>query len=523
MTDILAELLAKLDTAPAALPAIEKALESVGAFELKWRPDPRNKPQVEAFHSQADILLYGGAAGGGKTDLIIGLAMTEHERSVVFRAQFKDLAWIETRILQMNGGRNGWKGGTDKVLTLPDRSIELGHLGMPGSEMNWMGRPHDFIGIDEGAQIPGERVRFVIGWLRTTKPGQRRRVVIGSNPPIGGEGEWLIEWFGPWLDPAHELYGSVAPGELLWAVVSGQGETIWVEGPGDYLIEGEGNEPIMAMSRTFIPSLLSDNPYLGADYRANIMQLQEPLRSKLLNGDFTAGREDHPQQVIPMAWVLAANARHKRGRPQRQAMTAIAADVAQGGTATTCISRLWGSWFDELIRIPGKQTPDGQSVAAQLIQHRRGAAVITIDLTGGWGISARDHLKNLDIAIVPCVFSSQKNTGRTKDQAWRYGNRRAQMYWQFREALDPDSGEEISLPVDARLTAQLTTVRFKLKGDTLFIEDKQEIQKRLGMVSIDDADAIVMAWWARSQYGINAANQRDMASSAPTSNDLDDW
>ena len=37
----------------------------------KWVPQPG--PQQQAFESQADILFYGGAAGGGKTDLLLGL------------------------------------------------------------------------------------------------------------------------------------------------------------------------------------------------------------------------------------------------------------------------------------------------------------------------------------------------------------------------------------------------------------------------------------------------------------------
>ena len=43
-----------------------------------WTPEPSNRPQVEAYNSKADLLLYGGAAGGGKTDLLIGLALTQH-------------------------------------------------------------------------------------------------------------------------------------------------------------------------------------------------------------------------------------------------------------------------------------------------------------------------------------------------------------------------------------------------------------------------------------------------------------
>ena len=53
--------------------ALERAFTP--QFAAPWRPDPGNRPQVAAYRSKADLLLYGGAAGGGKTDLLIGLAL----------------------------------------------------------------------------------------------------------------------------------------------------------------------------------------------------------------------------------------------------------------------------------------------------------------------------------------------------------------------------------------------------------------------------------------------------------------
>ena len=66
----------------------------------------------------------------------------------------------------------------------------------------------------------------------------------------------------------------------------------------------------------------------------------------------------------------------------------------------------------------------------------------------------------------------------------------------LREALDPGSGENIALPPDERLTAELTSARWKPKGDTIQVEDKDEIRHRLGG-SPDRADAVMMAWHYR--------------------------
>ena len=52
-----------------------------------------------------------------------------------------------------------------------------------------------------------------VGWLRSTTQGQRCRVMIASNPPVGGEGEWLGVWFAPWRDP--QFPAPAAPGTAL--------------------------------------------------------------------------------------------------------------------------------------------------------------------------------------------------------------------------------------------------------------------------------------------------------------------
>ena len=74
------------------------------------------------------------------------------------------------------------------------------------------------------------------GWLRSTKQGQRCRVVIASNPPVGGEGEWLSVWFAPWVDPLFPA--PAAPGELRYACTRADGTTMCVPGPGRHRVDG---------------------------------------------------------------------------------------------------------------------------------------------------------------------------------------------------------------------------------------------------------------------------------------------
>jgi hypothetical protein len=459
-------------------------------FSAVWKPEPTNQPQIDAYNSKADLLLYGGAAGGGKSDLLLGLATTAHRRSVIFRRTYVDLRGLEERLIEMLGNRNGYHAN-DMALRRQGCLIEFGALERPRSQFTWQGRPHDFIGFDEGAQLAEEMVRFATGWLRSEHPGQRCRVVIASNPPIGGQGEWLLRWFAPWLDPAFPH--PARPGELRWRCMRADGSIAWVDGRGEHVIDGL---PLKALSCTFIPALLSDNRFLrDTNYQAQVMSLPEPLRSKLLNGDFLAGRVDAANQVIPNAWIARAQECWKPDGAQGLKMTTIGVDVAQGGTDETVLAPLYGTWFAEMIKRKGIDTTNGPAVAALVIEHMRNGCQVNIDLTGGWGGSARDHLVAQGIPVEPVVFSQGSNA-RTMDGQLTFANVRSELWWAFREALDPVQGDGIALPPDRRLAAQLAAPTWRLRGNAILIESKDEIRKRLG-ASTDDADAVILAWHKR--------------------------
>lgn len=500
-------------------PAEKAELDKLLAPELKarWLPEPRNEPQLQAYYSEADLLLYGGAAGGGKTDLLCGTALNNHQNSVIFRKQSTDLRGIEERLLEL-AGRDGWNG-TLKTLRTDGKLIELGHLDKPGSEESWRGRPHDFIGFDEGAQLSKHKVRFVLGWLRSAKADQRRRAIIGSNPPTGGEGEWLIEWFGPWLDPKFSK--PAKQGEVRWAVTAPDrdGSTVWLPENAPIVFTGgtdwrfakddeiaQGNEDVVhPRSRTFIQSLLRNNPYLAnTGYRAQIQSLPEPLRSQLLNGDFVVGREDHEWQVIPTAWVRAAQDRWTPRPPG--AMTAIGVDVAQGGGDHTVLAPRHGPWYAPLVERPGILTPTGSHIAALVVEVRRDGAIIVMDMGGGYGGAAKQRLNDNKIDVLP-FNASNESIEKTADRQLAFANKRSEVHWRFREALDPDQsgGSLIALPNDPQILGDLTAPRWKLTPRGIQIEPKEDLKKaeRLGR-SPDKGDAIVIAW-SEGERGLVAA------------------
>lgn len=461
---------------------------------VPWRPlidpdDPSSPtPQRLAYDSPADVLFYGGAAGGGKSSLLIGLALTAHRHSIIFRREATQLTGIEqdvTRILRSTTGYNSQK----RVWKLPgsgNRVLEFGHCQHPGDEMAYQGRAHDLKAFDEITHFLELQFRFLCGWLRSTVPGQRQRVVATGNPPTTSEGDWVIPFWGPWLDDQHPR---PAPfGDLRWfATIDGRDEE--VEGGTPFKHKGELIEP---RSRTFIPSKVEDNPYLlRTGYRATLQALPEPLRSQMLKGDFRAGRDDDPWQVIPTAWVDAAQERWKiRGKPHKAPMTQMGVDVARGGRAETVLARRHDNWFDELVCMPGAETPDGPATAALVVAHLRGKAHAAIDVVGPGG----DVYGHLDALGVPVSYlnGAEPSLERTRDKSLGFFNKRAEWWWKMREALDPAHDEDICLPPDTGLRADLCAPRWELRPRGIKIEDKAETIKRIGR-SPDKGDAVVYA------------------------------
>lgn len=476
-----------------------EAVRLLDADNAIWRPQPG--PQADAFYSPADITGYGGSAGGGKTDLLCGSVLTAHKRSVIFRrekAQTERITQRLTEILGTTDGLNGQKG----IWQLGDgRLLELGGLDNLGDERKWQGRDHDLKAYDEVTEMREAQVRHTMGWNRSADPHQRVRVIMTFNPPTTTEGQWVIRFFGPWLDDKHPR--PAKPGELRWfTTIKGKDfevpdgrPFVLVDGRAVYDFDPKAHRPeaiIKPLSRTFIPSRVTDNPYyMASGYIQTLQSLPEPLRSQMLNGDFRAGIKDDPWQVIPTAWVDAAMARWQP-KDAKGPMDSMGVDVARGGDDATVIARRHGTWFDAPLRHPGQETPDGPTVSGLVIAARRDRAPVHVDVVG-WGSSAFDHLIQNDVHALG-INGSNKTEERTADaeRVLGFANKRALLWWRMREALDPTNPDPIALPNDARLKADLCAPKWSPTARGIQIEGKEEIRKRLGR-SPDDADAYVLA------------------------------
>lgn len=467
------------------------------AIEMPWVPLPG--PQTEAYYSEADVLGYGGAAGGGKTDLAIGKAINLHKNVAILRREATQLGGFYQRLTEVVGDSK-WLNKTSKEGTVPVGTcpnIVFGSTPNAGDEIKYQGRPKDLLVLDEAANFLESQARFLMGWVRTVDPNQKCQTLLTFNPPTNAEGQWIREFFGPWLDKKHKQYPT-RPGTLLFYVTYKDedhpvdsklevepGETI----PGTKIVNDE-EYPLIAMSRTFIPSKVKDNPYLmRTGYTAVLQGMPEPLRSQMLRGDFEAGMEDDPWQVIPTSWIDAAMGRWEP-KKQKGEMTSMGLDVSRGGRDKTVLFARYGMWFDEPFRFPGEVTVRGSKVAGQVISKRKHAAPIHVDAIGN-GTSAYDSLADNEVHAVPLISNEKSYGFDVSTGKLSFFNMRSEWWWRMREALDPANDTGIALPPDPKLLADLSTPLWEYRsGGIIKVELKEEIIKRLGR-SPDDGDACI--------------------------------
>lgn len=343
---------------------------------------------------------------------------------------------------------------------------------------------------DELSDFSESQYLFINAWNRSADPKERCRLVSAGNPPTRPEGLWVVKRWAAWLDPQHP--NPAQPGELRWYTMDGKRE-IEVDGRGPHIVDGE---EVLARSRTFIPSWLTDNPDLAeTGYKATLDSLPEELRAAYRDGNFGTSLQDDAFQAIPTSWVREAQNRWTKAPPVGVPMCAIGVDIAQGGKDQTVLAIRHDGWYNTLVSVPGEETPDGKTVSGLVVKHRRDGARVVVDIGGGWGGDAYAHLREngIDAVSYMGVKSSSK---RTVDKQVKFFNVRAEAYWRFREALDPSQpqGSSIMLPQDATMVADLCAPTYEIGSNGIKIESKEHVCRRLGR-STDKGDAVVMAWW----------------------------
>jgi predicted phage terminase large subunit-like protein len=238
--------------------------------EILWQPNPG--PQTEFLSSPADEVLYGGAAGGGKSAATVALPLRwiDHPRfnALVLRRetpQLRDLLDKSEALYTQLGARLNQTTGAWRFPS--GARVWFTHCEHEQDVHRFDGHEFHLVCFDELTHFTEKQYLAIRARIRGTDPSLPRWTRSTTNP--GGAGhEWVFARFRPWLDPTCERPARF--GRLRWY-------------RGDEEVSSGATD---ALSRTFIPARLEDNPHVTGEYRAQLLQLDPVRRAQLLGGDW---------------------------------------------------------------------------------------------------------------------------------------------------------------------------------------------------------------------------------------------
>ncbi len=278
---------------------------TLGSFDFGEDPDiprpvaeddivhvkPQKGPQKEFLETTADIAIYGGAAGGGKSFALLmePLRHFDNERfgAVIFRRNSKQVRnegglWHESMKLYGPLGAEPRAGFLDWTFPSGMR-VGFGHLEYDADVHNWHGSQIPLIGFDELTQFTRYQFFYMLSRNRSDSgvPGYIRAT---CNPDADSWVRKFIDW---WIDKDG------------WAIPERAGKLRWFVQIEDSMYWGDTRQELLnkygqqflPTSVTFIPAKLSDNKKLlekDPMYQTKLMALPKVERMRLL-GDARGG------------------------------------------------------------------------------------------------------------------------------------------------------------------------------------------------------------------------------------------
>jgi hypothetical protein len=251
---------------------------------------PNDGPQTAFLAASEREVLYGGAAGGGKSYAVLADPVRFFEnprfKGLILRRtndELQELKWKSRELYEKAVPGAKWRD-KDSMWVFPSGAqLWMTYLDRDDDVMRYQGQAFTWIAFDELTQYPTPFPwNYMRSRLRSAKnpdgsdAGLPIYMRATSNPGGPGHG-WVKRMF---IDPAP-------PGRAFDATDIETGEVMLVpDGDPDFPPERWG-KPLF--KRRFIPARLSDNPYLseGGEYKANLLSLPEQQRRQLLEGDWS--------------------------------------------------------------------------------------------------------------------------------------------------------------------------------------------------------------------------------------------
>lgn len=254
------------------------------------RPQPG--PQERYLATAADIAIYGGSAGGGKTWALLLEPLRHVDNpdfgSVIFRREAVQITnegglWDEAfRLYPLAAGSP--KQAPRPMFTFPKGGrVSFAHLNHESDVLDWQGAQIPLIEFDELTHFTREQFFYMLSRNRSTC-GVRPYVRATCNPDADS---WVAEFIAWWIDQDSGLPIPERSGILRYFVrVS---DTIHWGGSADELAAAHGVPASDAKSVTFIAASIHDNRILlEADpgYLANLKALSRVERERLFGGNW---------------------------------------------------------------------------------------------------------------------------------------------------------------------------------------------------------------------------------------------
>ena len=234
-----------------------------------WTP----QPQQSVFMARPeDEALYGGAAGGGKSDALVAEALRQvdipHYKGLILRKTYPQLSELVEKSLKLYPRvyRNAKYNGSSHTWAFPSGAkIIFGSLPHEVDKHKYQGQAYDFIGFDELTHFTFAEYIYLLSRNRPNGPGTRCYVRATANPGGVGHG-WVKERFITIAPPMTRVRQVIT-------------------------VQGENGNIERSMTRIFVPATVFDNKKLlenDPNYIARLGAMPEAEKNALLYGDWNS-------------------------------------------------------------------------------------------------------------------------------------------------------------------------------------------------------------------------------------------